>query len=492
MDITQMTALQLAAKIKEGKISVREAVDSVFTAVDAFDSTYNCYITLCREEAAKRADEVQALIDAGAELSPLAGVPVSVKDNICTKGIRTTCGSKILGNFIPTYDAHVVERLNKAGMVLIGKLNMDEFAMGSTTETSFFGPTLNPWDIERVPGGSSGGSAAAVSADEAVIALGSDTGGSVRQPSAFCGVTGLKPTYGTVSRRGLVAFASSLDQIGPIGKDAADCAALFQIIAGKDKRDSTSMDFSFDYQSALGNGIKGKKIGIPADYFGEGLQEDTKTAVLAAAKKLEEMGAVIEEFPLPIAKYAIPTYYIIACAEACSNLSRYDGIKYGYTSPAADSLRSTYIKSRSEGFGMEVKLRIMLGNFVLSSGYYDAYYKKALQAKKLIQKSFFEAFEKYDMLLGPVYPTTALKRGESLSDPLKTYLGDIYTVMINIAGLPALSLPCGVDSDGLPIGLQLIGKAFDESSLLGAGHAYQQATNFHKQKPVLVQGGAAK
>jgi len=493
MDITKMTALQLAGKIKAGEISVREAVDQVYAAIESFDNIYNCYITLCRDEAYKRADEVQALIDAGAELSPLAGVPVSIKDNMCTKGIRTTCGSKILGNFVPTYDANVVEQMNKAGMILIGKLNMDEFAMGSTTETSFFGPTLNPWDIERVPGGSSGGSAAAVSADEAMIALGSDTGGSIRQPSAFCGVTGLKPTYGAVSRRGLVAFASSLDQIGPIGKDAADCAALFQIISGKDKRDSTSMDFkSFDYKDALCDGVKGKKIGIPADYFGEGLQEDTKTAVLAAAKKLEEMGAIIEEFPMPIAKYAIPTYYIIACAEACSNLSRYDGIKYGYSSPDADNLRSTYIRSRSEGFGMEVKLRIMIGNFVLSSGYYDAYYKKALQAKKLIQKAFFEAFEKYDMLLGPVYPTTALKRGESLSDPLKTYLGDIYTVMINIAGLPALSLPCGLDSSGLPIGLQLIGKAFDETGLLGAGCAYQQETGFHKLKPALVKGGAAK
>jgi len=493
MDITKMTALQLAGKIKKGEISVREAVDQVYAAIESFDNIYNCYITLCRDEAYKRADEVQALIDAGAELSPLAGVPVSIKDNMCTKGIRTTCGSKILGNFVPTYDANVVEQMNKAGMILIGKLNMDEFAMGSTTETSFFGPTLNPWDIERVPGGSSGGSAAAVSADEAMIALGSDTGGSIRQPSAFCGVTGLKPTYGAVSRRGLVAFASSLDQIGPIGKDAADCAALFQIISGKDERDSTSMDLkTFDYKSALNIGIKGKKIGIPTDYFGEGLQEDTKTAVLAAAKKLEEMGAIIEEFPMPIAKYAIPTYYIIACAEACSNLSRYDGIKYGYSSPDADNLRSTYIRSRSEGFGMEVKLRIMIGNFVLSSGYYDAYYKKALQAKKLIQKAFFEAFEKYDMLLGPVYPTTALKRGESLSDPLKTYLGDIYTVMINIAGLPALSLPCGLDSSGLPIGLQLIGKAFDEAGLLGAGYAYQQETGFHKLKPALVKGGAAK
>ena len=483
MDITKMTALQLAEKIKEGTISVREAVEQVYAAIDRFDSVYNCYITLCKDEAYKRADEVQVLIDSGAMLSPLAGVPIAIKDNMCTKGIRTTCGSKILGNFVPTYDANVVERMNKAGMVIIGKLNMDEFAMGSTTETSYYGATLNPWDIERVPGGSSGGSAAAVSAEEAVITLGSDTGGSVRQPSAFCGVTGLKPTYGTVSRRGLVAFASSLDQIGPIGKDAADCAALFQIISGKDEKDSTSMDFkSFDYETALNDGIKGKKIGIPTDYFGEGLQDEIKIAVLAAAKKFEEMGAIIEEFPMPIAKYAIPTYYIIACAEACSNLSRYDGIKYGYSSPDADNLRSTYVKSRSEGFGMEVKLRIMLGNFVLSSGYYDAYYKKALQAKKLIQKAFLEAFDKYDLILGPVYPTTAPKRGESLSDPLKMYLGDIYTVMINIAGLPALSLPCGLDDSGLPIGLQLIGKAFDESGLLGAGYAYQQATDFHKQK----------
>lgn len=490
MELTAFTALELAEKIRNKDILVREALDALYAAAETLDGTYRCYITLCRDEAYAHADEVQALIDADNAPSPLAGVPVAVKDNICTKGIRTTCASKILKDFVPTYDAGAVERLRAGGLIVAGKLNMDEFAMGSTTETSFFGPTLNPWNTDRVPGGSSGGSAAAVSAREAFIALGSDTGGSVRQPSAFCGVTGLKPTYGTVSRRGLVAFASSLDQIGPIARDAADCAALFEIIAGKDDRDSTSMDFEpFSYEAALADSVKGKTIGIPADYLGEGLNDDVRAAVLTAAEEFKALGATITHFPMPVVKYAIPTYYIIACAEACSNLSRYDGIKYGYASADAEDLRETYIKSRSEGFGLEVKRRIMLGNFVLSSGYYDAYYKKALQAKKLVQQAFFDAFETCDMLLGPVYPTTALKRGESLSDPLKMYLGDIYTVMVNLAGLPALSVPCGFDREGLPIGLQLIGRPFDERGLLGAAHAYQNTTDFHKKRPTLHMAG---
>lgn len=494
MELTAFTALELAEKIRNKDILVREALDALYAAAETLDGTYRCYITLCRDEAYAQADEVQALIDAGNAPSPLAGVPVAVKDNICTKGIRTTCASKILENFVPTYDAGAVERLHAGGLIIAGKLNMDEFAMGSTTETSYFGPTLNPWNTDRVPGGSSGGSAAAVSAGEAFIALGSDTGGSVRQPSAFCGVTGLKPTYGTVSRRGLVAFASSLDQIGPLARDAADCAALFEVIAGKDERDSTSMDFEpFSYKAALADSVKGKTIGIPADYFGEGLNDDVRAAVLAAAEEFKALGATITHFPMPVVNHAIPTYYIIACAEASSNLSRYDGIKYGYAAPAAEDLRETYIKSRSEGFGLEVKRRIMLGNFVLSSGYYDAYYKKALQAKKLVQQAFFDAFETCDMLLGPVYPTTALKRGESLSDPLKMYLGDIYTVMVNLAGLPALSVPCGFDREGLPVGLQLIGRPFDERGLLGAAHAYQNATDFHMQRPALhIVGGDAQ
>ncbi|MEG1244616.1 MAG: Asp-tRNA(Asn)/Glu-tRNA(Gln) amidotransferase subunit GatA, partial [Oscillospiraceae bacterium] len=404
------------------------------------------------------------------------------------QGIKTTAGSKMLDNFISPYDATVVAKGKAAGLVTLGKVNMDEFAMGSTTETSHFGATSNPWDINRVPGGSSGGAAAAVAASESVIALGSDTGGSVRQPCSFCGVTGLKPTYGSVSRYGLVAYASSLDQIGPVGKDIADCAALFGIISGKDAKDGTSMEFpKFDFSKVLDGDVSGKKIGIPSDYLGEGISPDVKNAILDAAKELTKLGATVEEFSMPIVKYAIPTYYIIACAEACSNLSRYDGIKYGYSSTQAENLKETYIKSRSESFGMEVKRRIMLGNFVLSSGYYDAYYKKALQAKKLIQAAFFEAFEKYDMLLGPVAPTTALKKGESLSDPLKMYLGDIYTVMINIAGLPAVCVPCGFDSNNLPIGLQLIGKPFDETTIMQAALGFQKATDFVKN-PTLVKG----
>lgn len=486
-----MTALELSRRIKGGELSAREALDVLYAKIDECDGTYNCYVTACREEAYREADEVQKRIDAG-ELkdAPLAGVPVSVKDNICTKGILTSCSSKILSNFKPAYNATVIERMRKAGMVVAGKLNMDEFAMGSTTETSFYGPTHNPWNIDRVPGGSSGGAAAAVAAREAVVALGSDTGGSIRQPCSFCGVPGLKPTYGAVSRFGLVAYASSLDQIGPVGRDVADCAALFEIISGKDPRDGTSMEFpAFDRQAVMADGLSGKRIGIPSDYFGEGIEPDVKARVLEAAKQLEALGAQVETFDMPIVKYAVPTYYIIASAEACSNLSRYDGIKYGYSSPNAENLMETYIKSRSEGFGMEVKRRIMLGNFVLSSGYYDAYYNKALQAKKLIQKAFFDAFEQYDMLLGPVAPTTALKMGESLSDPLKMYLGDIYTVMINLAGLPAASVPCGFDREGMPVGLQLIGRPFDEAGILQAARQYEQATQFHNQWPNTCAGG---
>lgn len=483
--INTLGALETAELIKKREISVKEAVSAVIAAAEEKDKEYNCYVTLCPEDALKKAEKVQALIDSGDIDSPLAGVPVSVKDNICTKGIRTTCSSKILGNFVPVYNATVVDKMEKAGMITVGKLNMDEFAMGSTTETSYFGATKNPWDTSKVPGGSSGGAAACIAADEAVVALGSDTGGSIRQPCSFCGVTGLKPTYGTVSRYGLVAYASSLDQIGPVGKNVADCAAVYSVISGKDKKDSTSMDFApFDYKDVLTVDMKGKKIGIPADYLGEGLAPDVKEAVMNAAKVFENMGAEVEIFPMPISKYAIPTYYIIASAEACSNLSRYDGIKYGYASPDAENLRELYIKSRSEGFGMEVKRRIMLGNFVLSSGYYDAYYKKALKAKKLVQKAFFDAFEKYDMILGPVAPTTALKIGESLSDPLKMYLGDIYTVMVNIAGLPSAAVPCGFDSEGMPIGMQLIGKPFGETEILRAAHCFESATDFSGKRPV--------
>ena len=488
MEIYEMTALEVAEKIRNKEITAVDAVNSVAKAVEEKDKTYNCYTHLDKELALEKAEQAQKLIESGKATSVLAGVPVAIKDNICTKGDITSCSSKILSNFKPPYDATVVKKLEAAGIVPCGKVNMDEFAMGSTTETSFYGATKNPWDVSRVPGGSSGGAAAAVAADESVIALGSDTGGSIRQPCSFCGVTGLKPTYGAVSRYGLIAYASSLDQIGPIGKNALDVAAMFSVISGKDEKDGTSMDctpFTLDDIKNTTD-LKGKKIGIPSDYFGEGIDEDVAKSVMNAAETLKSLGAEVEEFSMPIVEYAIPTYYIIACAEACSNLSRFDGIKYGYKYPEADNLRDVYFKSRSEGFGMEVKKRIMLGNFVLSSGYFDAYYIKALKAKGLIVKAFNEAFEKYDFLLGPVAPTTALKMGEGLSDPLAMYLGDIYTVMINIAGLPSLALPCGFDKNNMPVGMQLIGRPFDEKTILSAGNAYQSATDYHKQKPNLV------
>jgi len=488
MEIYEMTALEVAEKIKNKEFTAMDAVEAVAKAVEEKDKTYNCYTHLNKELALEKAERAQKLIDSGKALSPLAGVPVAVKDNICTKGDVTSCASKILYNFKPPYDATVIRKMSDAGIVPCGKVNMDEFAMGSTTETSFYGETKNPWDITRVPGGSSGGAAAAVSADESVIALGSDTGGSIRQPCSFCGVTGLKPTYGAVSRYGLIAYASSLDQIGPIAKNALDAAAMFSVISGKDEKDATSMNgtpFTLD-DIRNTTDLKGKKIGIPSDYFGEGIHEDVAKSVMEASAVLKSLGAEVEEFDMSVVKYAIPTYYIIACAEACSNLSRFDGIKYGYKADSASNLRDVYFKSRSEGFGMEVKKRIMLGNFVLSSGYFDAYYKKALQVKGLIVKAFNEAFEKYDFLLGPVAPTTALKMGEGLSDPLAMYLGDIYTVMINIAGLPSLALPCGFDSNNMPVGMQLIGKPFDEKTILGAGHAYQCTTDWHTKKPELI------
>lgn len=488
MEIYEMTALEVAEKIRNKEFTAVDAVHSVAKAVEEKDRTYNCYTHFDKELALEKAEKVQKLIENGEAASVLAGVPVAIKDNICTKGDITSCSSGILYNFKPPYDATVIKKLDAAGIVPCGKVNMDEFAMGSTTETSFYGATKNPWDVTKVPGGSSGGAAAAVAADESVIALGSDTGGSIRQPCSFCGVTGLKPTYGAVSRYGLIAYASSLDQIGPIGKNALDVAAMFSVICGKDEKDATSMNgnpFSLeDIKNA--KDLKGKKVGIPSDYFGEGIDEDVAKGVMNAAEALKALGAEVEEFSMPIVEYAIPTYYIIACAEACSNLSRFDGIKYGYKSPEADNLRDVYLKSRSEGFGMEVKKRIMLGNFVLSSGYFDAYYIKALKAKGLIVQAFNEAFEKYDFLLGPVAPTTALKMGEGLSDPLAMYLGDIYTVMINIAGLPSLALPCGFDKNNMPVGMQLIGRPFDEKTILSAGNAYQSETDWHKQKPNLV------
>jgi aspartyl-tRNA(Asn)/glutamyl-tRNA(Gln) amidotransferase subunit A len=433
-----------------------------------------------------KAAAVKEKIDRGLLKSPLAGVPVAIKDNICTKDRPTTCGSKILENFLPPYSATVVNKLEEAGAVIVGKLNMDEFAMGSTTETSYFGVTKNPWDVTRVPGGSSGGAAASVAAGETFYVFGSDTGGSIRQPCSFCGVSGIKPTYGSVSRYGLVAYASSLDQIGPMGRDILDCAAALNVVMGRDPKDQTTMESSpIDLEEARAFDVAGLKIGIPLDYFGEGIDPDVKDRVLAAAAKLASMGAKVEEFRLPIVEYAVPTYYIIASAEACSNLSRYDGIKYGYRAEDASDLLDLYKKSRSEGFGLEVKRRIMLGNFVLSSGYYDAYYKKALQAKALIKKSFDDAFAQYDLILGPAAPTTALRIGESLSDPLKMYLGDIYTVLVNIVGLPAATIPCGFDGEGLPVGLQMIGAHNSEQTIINCAAAYQRSTEYHLKKPVV-------
>ena len=475
MSLMSLTAVELGKKIKAKEVTVVEAVQEALDAVEKKEKDVNSFVTVMRKEALEKAKEVQEKIDNGELTGPLAGVPVAIKDNMCTKGTLTTCSSKILRNFVPTYTAQAVANLEEAGAVIIGKTNMDEFAMGSTTETSAFGPTKNPWNTEHVPGGSSGGSCAAVAAEECSYALGSDTGGSIRQPSSFCGVTGIKPTYGTVSRYGLIAYGSSLDQIGPVAKDVTDCATILEVIASHDTKDSTSVEREdYDFTSALVDDVKGIKIGIPKDYFGEGLDPEVKEAVLAAAKVLEQKGAIVEEFDLSLVEYAIPAYYTIACAEASSNLERFDGVKYGYRAKEYQGLHNMYKKSRSEGFGAEVKRRIMLGSFVLSSGYFDAYYLKALRTKALIKKAFDKAFEKYDIILGPAAPTTAPKLGESLSDPLKMYLGDIYTISVNLAGLPGISLPCGTDSKGLPIGLQLIGDCFAEKKLIRTAYAYEQ------------------
>ena len=475
MSLMSLTALELGKKIQAKEVSAVETAKEALGQIKKLDGSLNCFVTVEEDSVLKKAEEVQKKIDAGELAGPLAGVPAAIKDNMCTEGVRTTCSSRMLENFVPTYTAEAVKNLEQAGVVVIGKTNMDEFAMGSTTETSYFGPTRNPWAPEHVPGGSSGGSCAAVAAEECSFALGSDTGGSIRQPSSFCGVTGLKPTYGTVSRYGLIAYGSSLDQIGPVGKDAADCAAVLEAIASHDPKDSTSMKRdSYDFLSALDEGVRGLRIGIPRDYFGDGLDEEVKSHILEAAKVLESKGAVLEEFDLSLVEYAIPAYYVIASAEASSNLARFDGVKYGYRTPEYEGLHNMYKKSRSEGFGAEVKRRIMLGSFVLSSGYYDAYYLKALKTKALIRQAFDRAFEKYDVILGPAAPATAPKLGESLSDPLKMYLGDIYTVSVNLAGLPGITVPCGTDGKGLPIGMQLIGDCFQERKILRAAHAYEQ------------------
>ncbi len=476
MDLMSLTAVELGRKIKAKEVTVREAVLAAYDKIDEKEAELNCYVTTTKEAALAKADEVQAKIDTGELTGPLAGVPVAIKDNMCTKGVLTTCSSRILENFVPTFTAEAVINLEKAGAVILGKTNMDEFAMGSTTETSHYGATKNPWNTKHVPGGSSGGSAAAVAADECSFALGSDTGGSIRQPSSYCGVTGMKPTYGTVSRYGLIAYGSSLDQIGPIAKDVTDCATILETIASYDPKDSTSIRRDdYDFTSALVDDVKGMKIGIPKDYLIEGLNPEVKAAIMNAAHKLEEKGAVVEEFDLSLVEYAIPAYYVIACAEASSNLARFDGVKYGYRTPEYNELHEMYKKTRSEGFGPEVKRRIMLGSFVLSSGYYDAYYLKALRTKALIKQAFDKAFSKYDVILGPVAPTTAPEIGSSLADPIKMYLGDIYTISVNLAGLPGISVPGGFDSKGLPIGVQMIGNCFEEKKIIRTAYAFEQS-----------------
>lgn len=471
-----MDALSLGRAIAAGEIRAAEATEEYLQSIEEKEGTYNCYVSVDGDRAIEAAKEIQTRIDKG-ELadSPLAGVPVAIKDNMCTKGLLTTCSSRILYNFVPTYESTAVSKLRSAGAVILGKTNMDEFAMGSTTETSYFGPTRNPADPEHVPGGSSGGSAAAVAAGECAYALGSDTGGSIRQPASYCGVVGIKPTYGTVSRYGLIAYGSSLDQIGPLTRTVSDAAAVLTAISGHDEKDSTSVDMPVkDYTKALKKDVKDIKIGIPRDYFGEGLDPEVAASVRAAADVLKAAGATVEEFDLSLVNYAIPAYYTIAAAEASSNLERFDGIKYGYRTEDYVGLHNMYKKSRSEGFGAEVKRRIMLGSFVLSSGYYDAYYLKALKVKALIKKAFDDAFAKYDIILGPVAPTTAPKLGESLSDPIKMYLGDIYTISVNLAGLPGISVPCGTSSAGLPIGVQLLADCFNEEKLLRTAYTYEQ------------------
>ena len=482
-ELLQLTALELGAAIQKGEVSIPEATRAALDAIAARDGTLNSFLTVTGEQAMARAQELQAQVGKE-DHGPLYGVPMAYKDNICTRGVKTCCASRILGDFQPPYDATVVEKLTGAGAVCLGKQNMDEFAMGSTSETSFYGPVKNPWDVTRAPGGSSGGGAAAVAAGLGWYALGSDTGGSIRQPAAYCGVTGIKPTYGTVSRYGLIAYASSLDQIGPLCRSAADCAAVLDVIQGRDRRDSTSVERQgAPLLEGLTGEVRGKRIGLPADCFGEGLDGQVRAAVLSATDVLKARGAVVEEFALPILPYVVPTYYIIACAEASSNLSRFDGVKYGWRAEGYEDLTDLYEKTRTQGFGSEVKRRILLGTFVLSSGYYDAYYKKALQVKALIKAAFDAAFEKYDLLLTPVSPTTAPRLGESLDDPLNMYLSDIYTVSANLAGLPGLSMPCGFDGKGMPIGAQLLGPHFGEGAVLNAAHAFQLDTDYHKRMP---------
>ena len=490
MELYEYTVHELVEMLEKGETTSEEITKSYFKRIKEKDPEIKAYISTMEESAIEKAKEVDEARRAGKNVGKLAGIPIGIKDNICITGTRTTCSSKMLENFVSPYNATVIEKLNDEGLIYLGKTNLDEFAMGSSTENSAFFTTSNPWDLDRVPGGSSGGSAAVVSADLAPLSLGSDTGGSIRQPASLCGIVGLKPTYGLVSRYGLVAYASSLDQIGPLTKDVTDCAILLNLIAGHDEKDSTSMDLEKkDYTKSLVNDVKGMKIGLPKEYISEGVSEEVKNAILEVAKKYEELGASVEECSLDIVKYALPVYYIIADAEASSNLGRFDGIRYGYRSEKFDDLKDIYKNSRSEGFGPEVKRRILLGTYVLSSGYYDAYYKKAQKVRTVIKNAYDELFKKYDLLLTPTSPTTAFKIGEKCNNPVEMYLADICTVPVNIAGLPGMSIPYKLDSNGLPIGIQLIGKAFDEETIFRAGYTLEQNIGFRKDnKPTFKKG----
>ena len=490
MNITELTVHELQEKIKNKELTIKEINEAYIKQIKEKEPEVQAFITELTEQGMEQAKKIQERMDNGEKLGDLAGIPIGIKDIICTKGVKTTCASKMLENFVAPYDATVMKKINDEEMIDLGKLNMDEFAMGGSTEYSYFKKTRNPWDLTRVPGGSSGGSAAAVAANMVPWALGTDTGGSIRQPASLCGVVGLKPTYGLVSRYGVIAFASSLDQVGVFTKDVQDCAMLLNVIAGYDEMDTTSVDVgSKDYTKSLQKNVKGLKIGVPKEFYGEGINSEVKLALEIAIAKYKEMGAEIEEFSLDIANYALATYYIIACAEASSNLGRYDGIRYTYRAPEAKTLKEIYKKSRSEAFGAEVKRRIILGTYVLSSGYYDAYYKKAQQVRTLVMNEFNKAFEKYDVIITPTSPTTAFKIGEKSTNPMEMYLADICTVSVNIAGLPGISIPCGIDSKGLPIGMQIIGKKFDEETIIKAAYAYEQETNFRDKYKPTFKGG---
>ena len=490
MDITELTVHELQEKLKSKELTSYDITKAYADRINEKEKDVQAFVTTLTDEALEKAKKIDEERESGEVEGEVAGIPIGIKDNICTKGVKTTCSSKMLENFVSPYDATVVEKLNDEKMINLGKLNMDEFAMGGSTEYSYFKKTRNPWDLNKVPGGSSGGSAAAVASRMVPWALGSDTGGSIRQPSSFCGVVGLKPTYGLVSRYGLVAFASSLDQIGPITKDVYDSAMLLNIITGHDERDTTSSNQEkIDYTKCLKNDVKGLKIGVPKEFFGEGINEEVKESLEKAIETYKELGAEVEEFSLDIAKYSLATYYIIACAEASSNLGRFDGIRYGYRAKEFNDLKDLYKKSRSEGFGPEVKRRIILGTYVLSSGYYDAYYKKAQQVRTLVMNEFNKAFEKYDVLLTPTSPTVAFDIGSKSNNPLEMYLADICTVSVNIGGLPGISIPCGVDKSNMPIGMQLIGNKFQEGIILNAAYTFEQKTKFRENyKPTFRKG----